>query len=158
MKSWYRVVILLLVALILSGIGCSRKPETLTDKYDEMKMEKAIADARSTFDTFLTRFHNPQPGDEMFNVKVKIEDKNGVEHFWVTDLKLDKEPYSGKIGNDPGIVKKVKYGQDYTFTRSEISDWMYMANGKMQGNHTLRVELESMPPQEAESLKKKIGW
>ena len=35
---------------------------------------------------------------------------------------------------------------------------MYMANGKMQGNYTLRVELESMPPKEAEALKKKIGW
>jgi len=55
-------------------------------------------------------------------------------------------------------VKKVKLGQEYTFTRNEISDWMYMAAGKMQGNYTLRVELESMPPKEAAALKRKIGW
>jgi uncharacterized protein YegJ (DUF2314 family) len=55
-------------------------------------------------------------------------------------------------------VKKVKFGQDYSFSRDEISDWMYMAKGKMQGNYTLRVELESMPPKEAAALKQKIGW
>jgi uncharacterized protein YegJ (DUF2314 family) len=35
---------------------------------------------------------------------------------------------------------------------------MYMAGGKMQGNYTLRVELESMPKEQAEALKKQIGW
>ncbi len=156
MKPQKTIALLLTAVLIVSG--CSRKPETLTSKYDEKKMEQAIADARSTFDEFLARFRNPQPGDEDFHVKVRIEDRNGVEHFWVSDLTLDSEPYSGKIADDPGIVKKVKFGQVYRFTRSEISDWMYMAKGKMQGNYTLRVELESMPPNEADVLKKKIGW
>lgn len=121
-------------------------------------MEQAIAEARSTLDDFLSRFRNPQPGDKAFNVKVRIEDENGVEHFWVGDLKLDAEPYSGKIGNEPGIVKKVKLDQNYSFTRSDISDWMYMSNGKMQGNYTLRVELESMPPKEAQALRRQVGW
>jgi uncharacterized protein YegJ (DUF2314 family) len=150
------IVLLLTAALLVAG--CSRKPATLTSNYDEKKMEQAIADARASFDTFLARYRNPQPGDEHFNVKVRIEDKHGVEHFWVSDLKLDAEPFSGKIDDEPGIVKKVKLGQDYSFTRGDISDWMYMANGKMQGNYTLRVELESMPPGEAAALKKKIGW
>jgi uncharacterized protein YegJ (DUF2314 family) len=149
---------LFVAASILFVGGCNRKPETLTDQYDKKKMEQAIADARSSFDEFLVRFRNPQPGDEEFHVKVRIEDKHGVEHFWVSDLKLDSEPYSGKIADDPGIVKKVKFGQVYAFTRSEISDWMYMAKGKMQGNYTLHVELESMPKKEADALKRKIGW
>jgi uncharacterized protein YegJ (DUF2314 family) len=156
MKPWKTIALLLTAIFVIAG--CSRKPETLTSKYDEKKMEQAIADARSTFDEFLARFRNPQPGDEDFHVKVRIEDKHGVEHFWVSDLKLNSEPYSGKIADDPGIVKKVKLGQEYRFTLSEISDWMYMANGKMQGNYTLRVELESMPPKEADALKKQIGW
>jgi len=73
---------LLLLATSILG-GCSRKPETLTDQYDKKKMEQAIADARSTFDDFVARFRNPQSGDSDFHVKVRIEDKNGVEHFWV---------------------------------------------------------------------------
>jgi uncharacterized protein YegJ (DUF2314 family) len=152
-----KIIALMLTAAFIVA-GCSRKPETLTNKYDEKKMEQAIADARSTFEEFLARFRSPHPGDEGFHVKVRIEDKNGAEHFWVSDLKLDSEPYSGKIADEPGIVKKVKFGQEYSFTRSEITDWMYMDKGKMQGNYTLRVELESMPPKEADALKKKIGW
>ena len=138
--------------------GCSQPPLTLTEDYDEKKMEQAIKEGRSTFDEFLTRFRNPHPGDAEFNVKVKIEDKNGVEHFWLGDLKLDAEPYSGTIGNEPGIVEKVKFGQRYSFSKDDVSDWMYMADGKMQGNYTLRVILESMPQDQAEALKKKIGW
>src|SRR3954464_14718447 len=150
------IALLLMSAFIVAG--CSRKPETLTSNYDEKKMEQAIADARSNFDEFLARLRSPQSGDEDFHVKVRIEDNNGVEHFWVSDPKLDSEPYSGKIADEPGIVKKVKLGQEYRFTRSEISDWMYMAKGKMQGNYTLRVELESMPPKEADAMRRKIGW
>ena len=157
MKTRHIGVVSWIVVLFIT-IGCSRKPETLTGEYDEKKMEQAIAEANSTFDTFLTRFRNPQPGDEAFNVKVKIEDENGVEHFWVGDLNLDAEPYSGIIGNEPGIVEKVKLGDTCSFTRNDISDWMYMANGKMKGNYTLRVALESMPPKEAEAHRKKVGW
>jgi uncharacterized protein YegJ (DUF2314 family) len=157
MKVTHGFLATIIVSLIIA-VGCNKKPETLTTKYDEKKMEKAISDARAALDTFLTRFKNPQPGDSAFNVKVRIEDENGVEHFWVGDLKLDAEPYKGKIGNDAGIVKKVKLGQIYSFTRKDISDWMYMNNGKMQGNYTLRVELESMPKKEAEALKKQVGW
>lgn len=156
MKS-QEIVAVLLTAVFVVG-GCSHKPETLTSDYDEQKMQQAIAEARSTLDTFLDRFRHPQPGDDAFHLKVKIEDKNGVEYFWVSDLKLAAEPYSGKIADEPGIVKAVSFGQEYRFTRSDVSDWMYMANGKMQGNYTLKVELESMPPQEAEALKKQIGW
>ena len=54
-----------------------------------------------------------QPPRISFFIPEGCEDKNGVEHFWVGDLKLDAEPYSGKIGDEPGIVKKVKFGQNF---------------------------------------------
>ena len=139
-------------------LGCSQDPDTLVRDYDEKEMEQAIERARSTFDQFLERFRSPEPGDEAFSVKVRIEDPNGIEHFWLENLKLDAEPYSGDIGNDPGIVKSVRLGQRHSFSRKDISDWMYMANGKMEGNFTLRVTLKSMPKEKAEAVKRRIGW
>ena len=129
-----------LFAFLLLGyfllVSCSRKPETLTSKYDEKKMEQAIAEAQSTFPEFLTRLHAPQPGDEDFHVKVRIEDKHGVEHFWVSDLKLDSEPYSGKIADEPGIVEKVKFGQDSAF---RAVDQRFDVHGQGQDARQLHV-------------------
>ncbi|MBW1812899.1 MAG: DUF2314 domain-containing protein [Deltaproteobacteria bacterium] len=152
------ILVAVFIATFLILFGCNQKSEPLTNQYDEKEMNQAIETAQLTFDKFLERFRNPQPGDEDFNVKVKIEDKNGVEHFWLSDLRLDSEPYIGIIGNDPGIVRNVKFGQQYSFQRADIRDWMFMSNGKMQGNYTLRVILKSMPEEESEEIKKNIGW
>ncbi|MBW2181958.1 MAG: DUF2314 domain-containing protein [Deltaproteobacteria bacterium] len=152
------ILVTVFIATFLILFGCNQKSELLTNQYDEKEMNQAIETAQLTFDKFLERFRNPQPGDEDFNVKVKIEDKNGVEHFWLSDLRLGSEPYIGIIGNDPGIVRNVKFGQQYSFQRADIRDWMFMSNGKMQGNYTLRVILKSMPEEESEEIKKNIGW
>ena len=138
--------------------GCSDPLQGPVGNYDEEKMEQAIKEARATLDHFLERFRNPKPGDEFFGVKVKIEDENGVEHFWLADLKLATEPYSGVIDNEPGIVKNVKYGQTYSFTKDDISDWEYMSNGVMHGNYTLKVLLDSMSKRDADEIRKKLGW
>lgn len=157
MKFRYLYVTLLAVGFFLL-FGCKQKTEKPRYQFDEKEMKQASETAQSTFDEFLKRFKNPQPGDEDFNVKVRISDEHGVEHFWVGELRLDSEPYSGIIGHDPEIVRNVEFGQKYSFRKSEIVDWMYMANGKMQGNYTLRVMLESMPKEEAEEIKKNVGW
>jgi uncharacterized protein YegJ (DUF2314 family) len=138
--------------------GCSNQPETLVTDYSEAEMAAAIEQAKATFGEFKARFSVPQPGDTDFGVKVRIEDSNGVEHFWLTGLNLDAEPYSGVIDNDPGIVTSVKCGQTYSFSEKDISDWMYVSDGVMQGNHTARVLLKSMPPDEAEALREAFGW
>lgn len=156
--TFRRIFVVAFGFIFLFVLGCKQKSETMTDQYDEKEMKQAIQSAQSTLDEFFERFRNPQPGDEDFNVKVRIEDNNGAEYFWLGDLKLDAEPYSGIIGNDPGIVRNVEIGQEYSFSKKDISDWMYMSNGKMQGNYTLRVILKSMPEDEAEEIRKSIGW
>ena len=41
--------------------------------------------------------------------------------------------YSGIINNEPVYAKQVKAGQRYEFGDAEISDWLFMRNGKMVG-------------------------
>jgi len=144
--------------LLFAPSGCSKKPDTLTDQYDEAEMDAAIQKARETFGQFKQRLAHPKPGDSGFAVKVKISDGNDTEHFWLIDIKVNGDSFSGVINNEPGTVKKVKLGQTYKFTFDDVSDWLYMSNGVMQGNHTLRVMLKSMPPEKAEAMKKKFGW
>lgn len=148
----------LLAGLLVAASGCSKKPDTLTDKYDKAEMDAAIQKARETFGQFKARLADPKPGDSGFAVKVGISDGHDTEHFWLTEIKVKGESFSGVINNEPGVVRKVKFGQTYKFTFDDVSDWLYWSNGVMQGNYTLRVLLRSMPPNEAEALKKEVGW
>ena len=150
--------LLLNVIAVIIFSNCTKRPETLTEDYDKDKMELAIEQANNSFGDFLASFQNPQIGDSAFFLKVRIEDENGIEHFWLGNLTLDAEPFMGIIENDPGVVKNVVVGQTYKFYKKDISDWMYFSNGVMQGNYTLKVLLESMPKEKADDIKKSIGW
>ena len=143
---------LLFVCLVLGICSCSKSPETLVkDGYDEQEMDAAIALARSEVDSFIGEMSKGNGTD--FAVKVPIEDKGEIEHFWLTDIVYRNGKFEGVIGNEPGIVTNVKSGQKWTVKKSEISDWMYMRDGKMFGNYTIRPLLKTMSEEEAARFK-----
>ena len=136
------------VFLILACCSCSKSPETLVKGgYDEQEMDAAIARARSEVDLFIAEMLKGNGTD--FSVKAPIQDKEETEHFWLTDIVYHNGKFEGVIGNDPGIVTNVKSGQKWTIKKSEISDWMFMRDGKMYGNYTMRPLLKAMPEEEA---------
>jgi len=110
-------------------------------------MDAAIARARSEVDVFIVELSKGNGTD--FAVKAPIQDKEETEHFWLTDIVYRNGKFEGVIGNDPGIVTNVKSGQKWTIKKSEISDWMFMRDGKMYGNYTIRPLLKTMPEEEA---------
>lgn len=139
--------IALLVLLAVSG--CSESaPDTLVKSgYDEQEMDAAIARARSEVDSFISELS--QPSGTNHAVKAPITDAGETEHFWLTDVSLQNGEFKGTINNDPGMVSNVKIGQAWTVKKTEISDWMFMRDGKMHGNYTMRPLLKTMPPEEA---------
>ena len=143
---------LVVVFLILVCGACSKTPDTLVkDGYDEQEMEAAIARARSEVDSFIAEMSKGNGTD--FAVKVPIEDKDEIEHFWLTDIVYRNGKFEGKIGNEPGMVTNVKEGQKWSVKKSEISDWMFMRDGKMHGNYTMRPLLKTMSEEEAAKFK-----
>jgi len=143
---------LLLLFLMLVCCSCSKSSDTLIrGGYDEQEMEAAIARARSEVDSFIAELSKGNGSD--FAVKVPIEDKEETEHFWLTDIVYRNGKFEGVIGNDPGMVTNVKSGQKWSVKKSEISDWMFMREGKMHGNYTLRPLLKTMPEEEAAKLR-----
>jgi uncharacterized protein YegJ (DUF2314 family) len=149
---------LLFVCLILAFCSCSKSksPETLIeDGYDQKEMDAAIARARSEVDSFIAEMSKGNGSD--FAVKVPIEDKGETEHFWLTDIVYRNGKFEGVIGNEPGIVTNVKFGQKWTAKKSEISDWMFMRDGKMYGNYTIRPLLKTMSEEEAAKYKSMLA-
>ena len=47
----------------------------------------------------------------------------------------------------------MKIGQPWTIKKEKISDWMFMREGKMHGNYTLRPLLKTLPEKEAAKLR-----
>jgi len=141
-----RYLFALLLAVV--SVAWGAKPDTLVEGgYDEAEMNAAIARARKEVDEFIAIMKSK--GATSFAVKVPIEDKGEVEHFWMNNVTYRDGRFTGQINNEPGIVTNVKLGQTVTIEKNKISDWLYVRNGKMYGNYTLRPLLATMSEEEA---------
>jgi len=119
-------------------------------------MKTAIQKARAGLLEFWKTSENPKKGEKDFCLKVKIIDGNGTEQIWVTSIKRREGKIFGKIGNDPRVVRSVKFGQEVEIPEEKISDWLFIRNGKMVGNYTLRAVFKYMPKDEAERMKARM--
>ena len=116
-------------------------------------MLAAIAKARGTLPEFWRVLQTPEHGETGFSLKVKVTDNRGTEHFWVTDVQTQDSKITGTISNDPEVVASVKSGDRIQVPEVDISDWLYMRDGKMVGNETIRPLLKKMPADEAARYK-----
>lgn len=134
--------------------GCNRQPDTLVNDYSEAEMNAAIATAKRRVDEFIAVL--AERGADSFSVKAPITDANGTEHFWIVDVTYANGVFTGKIGNDPGIVKNVKLGQTWTVKREDISDWIYTLGKKIHGGFTIDPLLASYPKDKADALRQQL--
>jgi uncharacterized protein YegJ (DUF2314 family) len=105
-----------------------------------MEMAEAMRAARASLRIFLEAFKAPKPGQRDFHLKVRLMAGDEIEHIWLSDLRLARKPFSGILANAPQL-SGLRRGQRVTFTRSDISDWMFMQDGRMIGGYTTKVLL-----------------
>ena len=144
----------LIVCLFLSLFaGCSKRDKVINVEEDDPEMVGAMKTARETLPHFWQVYEKPARGETNFALKVKITDKLGTEHFWATDVERRDGKILGTINNDPNIVKSVKLGDRMEIPEADISDWLYMRDGKMIGNQTIKPLFKQMPADEVKQLK-----
>jgi uncharacterized protein YegJ (DUF2314 family) len=154
------VVALFLILLLPSLSSCSGsadKDKVVSVAADDSEMTAAIAKARRLLPQFWQTFDRREHGEKDFCLKVKITDKDKVEHFWVVDIERKDEKIFGTVNNDPEIVHNVKIGDRISIPEGDISDWLYMRDDKMVGNYTLRVLFKQMSASEVEKYKKMLA-
>lgn len=127
----------------------------ITSGYDEQEMNAAINRARAELPRFLQAFKNHDGQD--FAVKVPINDGTETERFWLIDISFDGSEFSGKIGNEPGVVHNVKEGQSWKVRKNDISDWMFIKDGKIYVNYTMRPLLKRMPADQAAKWRSRLA-
>jgi uncharacterized protein YegJ (DUF2314 family) len=118
-------------------------------------MQRAIVLARQSLEGFLQTAKNPPKGSDGFAVKTGVRDGDATEFFWVIDFTQKGDLVTGTLANTPRIVRNVRGGQSYSFSKSDIVDWMYTdAKGRMQGNLTMCALLIKEPAAEATAIRK----
>lgn len=132
----------------------SSPPPTLTIPDSDPEMVAAHAAARASLARFWAVLDRPATGEGGFALKVAIAlGGRDHEHIWTNDIKRDGDRISGVVNNVPQKTKAVTYGQRIDIAVGQISDWMYLRNGRIVGNYTLRPLLKRMPPADAERFR-----
>lgn len=160
-----KLLIALLVALgsaVLpsNAFASEDKDKVIFVDQDDPEMTAAIAKARASLPEFWRQLAKPDPGVTNLALKVAIPHEPGKgaphEHFWLISIERGKATLTGIIQNDPNFAKGVALGQSYTFSEADISDWMFLRNGKIVGNQTLRPLLKKIPAEEAAKYRAKL--
>jgi uncharacterized protein YegJ (DUF2314 family) len=153
------VSILLAEVLAVSVVACSERErdQVVHVAPDDPEMLGAIAHARSRLPAFWQVFERPEGGESNFALKVLVTDKADAEYFWATGIARRDGKILGTIDNDPKIVGNVKFGERIEIPEGDISDWLYMRNGKMVGNHTVKPLFKRMPASEVERIRKMLA-
>lgn len=146
-----RVATYLILILLLAA--CSKEDKVSIVASDDPEMNAAIAKARASLPQFWREFNHPEQSESGFSLKVRISDQGKVEHFWTIDIKRQGDKIIGTINNDAEMVKTVKLGDTVEIPETNITDWLYIRNGKMVGNFTIRPLLKHVSREEADRIK-----
>lgn len=146
-------------AVSQSVVERAKADELVFMKDEEPAMQRAFEQARATLDEFLKKAKDPPPGTTSYSLKVGIREGKDVEYFWAGSFVQTDSGFTGTINNEPRMVKRVRFGQQYSFPREHIVDWTYIDRNerRMVGNFTICALLTKESPQEAEATKKRFG-
>lgn len=135
------------------------KDETIHMSREEPAMRKAFSRAAQSLPDFLSLAANPKQGTSSYALKVAVSDGKNTEYFWVNEFTNQGDAFSGKLNNEPRMVKKYKLGERFSFHRTQIADWTYIdeADNRTVGNFTACALLSKQPPDQAAAFMRQYG-
>jgi uncharacterized protein YegJ (DUF2314 family) len=143
----------LTVLFLLTGCGKrAQDPNVVSVQGTDERMNAAMAKARQTVDEFVAALNNPKSNQSGFAVKKRFESGGQIEHMWINHLSFDGTHFHGTLNNQPRSIKNVEHGDRVTVAKHEISDWMYLEDGRLRGGFTIRAIRDGMTPKEREEF------
>jgi len=153
-------VLIALAVIAVAGVPLHRAAaETVIDVPNgDPEMAVAIAKARASLPVFWASYEAPKPSEGGHSLKVRFPyGINNGEHIWMAEVrKLADGLYSGRFANAPVHLPGKHVGDLVSFRDADISDWMFMRNGKIVGGETIRPMFKSMPKAEAAALRARL--
>jgi uncharacterized protein YegJ (DUF2314 family) len=154
---------ILITLIIFCFISCKNSDkverENQPDIYDvkstDKEMNAAIEKANQTLTNFNTALLNPEI--EVKSLKVKFQNETDAEHIWLSDIEFKDGKYSGVLDNEPEYITEYKIGDKVNVDSKNISDWMYIDNGKLFGGYTIKVLRNRMSEDEKKQFDSESG-
>lgn len=154
---------ILVTLILLCFISCKdsdkiereNQPDIYGVDGNDKEMNEAIEKANKTLADFNSALLNPEI--EVKSLKVKFQNETDVEHIWLSDVIFKDGKYSGIIDNEPEYIKNHQIGETISVDNKDISDWMYIENGKLFGGYTIKVIRSRMTESEKEEFDAESG-
>ena len=105
-------------------------------------MQLASQKARDTFTTFREQFCKRDPACSIFIVKAFYPDPKvpgGGEHLWLTVHSVSDSSAIGVITSRPMFVTTVKTRDRVDVQLPQLSDWLYVRDGRAVGGYTVQL-------------------
>ena len=149
---------------ILAALACTQSIpvrekdiEAARLQSEALAMRQAAEKAQATLDDFLIKAKQPPGGTKAYAVKVGVRADRDTEYFWINEFSWSDGMFTGRIDDEPRLVKSIRPGQIYRFSRFDIVDWMYIdeKSGRTFGNFTACALSSKKPPAEADESKRR---
>ncbi len=115
---------------------------------DNKAMDRAVQSAQKSVKKFIAAIRSPKASQSRFAIKKAFVEGDKVEHLWLNEVSFDGQLFHGKVDNEPVDIKGVRVGQEVTVLPNEISDWMYVQDGRLVGGYTIHAMCQNMSPGE----------
>jgi uncharacterized protein YegJ (DUF2314 family) len=125
---------------------------------DHAAMRRAVHEARRTVKKFIVALRHPAPGQTDFEVKKPFIQGNEVEHIWLSDVQFVGNRFQGRVDNQPRKIRGLKLGQLVSVNPDEISDWLYVDNGRLVGGYTVRVHYSELSPEQKQEFDREADF
>ena len=144
-----------------NGMQISRPagaPPIANVRNDDTEMAAAHAKALAGIGEFWAALDRKAPNEKshMLKVRFPVAGESAIkgEQVWVADVRREGAGrYSARLDNKPRNLPQFRIGDRVDFVDGMITDWMFIRDGKLVGNETMRVALARMPKAEAEKLR-----
>ena len=104
-------------------------------------MLEAIKRARASIGDFFSAHRVRRARQTNFRIQAIFQDGRRTEQIWLSYLDFNTKPATGIVSTRTRL-KTVPYGKRVPFRPDQMSDWMYLDNGRVVGGFTLNIPVD----------------
>ena len=127
---------------------------------NDSELLRIAGEARNSLSVFFRHLNRAGAGERNFSVKYPFAADAGsgvdTEQIWLTGIRFRNGQYYGTLAGAPAHISGMKNGDTVTFIADNITDWMYVKDGKIIGGQSIKYLLERIPANSRSSGQNKL--